>query len=1044
MISSETKNTISTLSSWRKSLTYSNKINPQNYVDTFRINVEEECEEKWPTSITSNGDYIAYTSAVKKGNFIIYRDLVDSKFDLNEEESENSSQNYSNENSKENVNSSNEDSWEYISRYSTVHKSSYNYPIYNVSWKKKFIALGSENGKVNLLKVSNEALENSEGTIVPDEEIMCEMQSLNTKVMPSLPNQFVFSQRIHSVDLNPTPVSETVLPTHFIATERNLIHLWNIERQFYVNNEQTELDTIFKAKFCPHLSNSHLIAAAGSNGKLHLYDSTKFTKNGVLWKCSSSKKNIEITDIAWNPFVPYWIAVSRSDAVVNIWDLRYNKGHVGQINGHYHSIKSIAWSNTHSEILATGSLDRSFNTWNFRNGNYYTLENKKNINSLYDEYNYNASTSENLINIEEYKQQKILNAKLVTTFTEEYGGGIINVISSNSKPDVFYTLTSNNEIFTHILKDDLYEKMISYKYDSKQSLERKVELNNYERNIGKAYKNIISLSKLQKEESVLADLIDICTPYPEIKAEDWEFPPLQKAEENLSNHCEQKHIQQFKNDLDKYSLKLPPGYANEDENWLGGINEELKDEIKIVELRINTLSSIKSDKWEFIIENKDKLLEVLEKDQLFMEADEIKQMISCLLPHDHLTALKIGLELNKIYDEQEDRDYADLTAINHILLFPTVYDTDDNMITLIPELESNMSRNSVDPTALVDPSTHMYSKNILLKVFIDDEDSVNKIPMHAYHSLSNLLQDPDLIIPLLELEIKIDEIVNDKELSKEDIDTRIINVIKEKYIIKDIPKEEKEEDENPLSKAFTTAHQRNSLSVTTNRLYMDALLRNSMFEEFFYTSMDLFMQYFQLDFSRTIISTIDRIALAKVKEYIDQIYQRIASDITDVINDIQQIQSFNEELFEQLFKKLTDNILTVADLIALLNKIGVVCANGIQIIPLLDDKGGIFFNYTQSFLIELIEQLSSSLYSFIATVKIISEKTNYGFSTDDLKNQVIERIAINDDLIKRKPLYDYFKIKSYNESFELTINTIDCIINDLNNFDNLNIDPNNL
>ena len=45
----------------------------------------------------------------------------------------------------------------------------------------------------------------------------------------------------------------------------------------------------------------------------------------------------------------------------------------------------------------------------------------------------------------------------------------------------------------------------------------------------------------------------------------------------------------------------------------------------------------------------------------------------------------------------------------------------------------------------------------------------------------------------------------------------------------------------------------------------------------------------------------------------------------------------------------------MADLIALLNKIGVVCANGIQIIPLLDDKGGIFFNYTQSFLIELIE-----------------------------------------------------------------------------------------
>jgi len=61
-----------------------------------------------------------------------------------------------------------------------------------------------------------------------------------------------------------------------------------------------------------------------------------------------------------------------------------------------------------------------------------------------------------------------------------------------------------------------------------------------------------------------------------------------------------------------------------------------------------------------------------------------------------------------------------------------------------------------------------------------------------------------------------------------------------------------------------------------------------------------------------------------------------------------------------------------------------------------------------------------------------------------LKNQVIERITINENEIKRKPLYDYSKIKSFNESFDLTINTIDCIINDLNNFDNLNIDLSSL
>jgi len=37
------------------------------------------------------------------------------------------------------------------------------------------------------------------------------------------------------------------------------------------------------------------------------------------------------------------------------------------------------------------------------------------------------------------------------------------VVSSKSKPDVFYTLTNNDEIFSHTLRNDLYENMISYK-----------------------------------------------------------------------------------------------------------------------------------------------------------------------------------------------------------------------------------------------------------------------------------------------------------------------------------------------------------------------------------------------------------------------------------------------------------------------------------------------------------------------------------------------------------------------------------------------------
>jgi hypothetical protein len=51
MITNDIKNTIGNLSSWRKSLTYNNKINPEYYIDTYKINIENESEDNWPTSI---------------------------------------------------------------------------------------------------------------------------------------------------------------------------------------------------------------------------------------------------------------------------------------------------------------------------------------------------------------------------------------------------------------------------------------------------------------------------------------------------------------------------------------------------------------------------------------------------------------------------------------------------------------------------------------------------------------------------------------------------------------------------------------------------------------------------------------------------------------------------------------------------------------------------------------------------------------------------------------------------------------------------------
>lgn len=64
-----------------------------------------------------------------------------------------------------------------------------------------------------------------------------------------------------------------------------------------------------------------------------------------------------ITDVAFNTFIPYWIASSGllshlnifdfslgEDGVVKMWDIRFLKGNAARIDAHYGSISSVCFS----------------------------------------------------------------------------------------------------------------------------------------------------------------------------------------------------------------------------------------------------------------------------------------------------------------------------------------------------------------------------------------------------------------------------------------------------------------------------------------------------------------------------------------------------------------------------------------------------------------------------------------------------------------------------------------------------------------------------
>ncbi|KAF9970362.1 hypothetical protein BGZ73_006939 [Actinomortierella ambigua] len=71
-----------------------------------------------------------------------------------------------------------------------------------------------------------------------------------------------------------------------------------------------------------------------------------------------------IRDVQWSPYVPYWLASCGDDGQIKVWDLRFQSramvemGEYGQ--GFY---QSLAWSNTHCDIISSSSRDRAFQVW---------------------------------------------------------------------------------------------------------------------------------------------------------------------------------------------------------------------------------------------------------------------------------------------------------------------------------------------------------------------------------------------------------------------------------------------------------------------------------------------------------------------------------------------------------------------------------------------------------------------------------------------------------------------------------------------------------
>jgi len=102
---------------------------------------------------------------------------------------------------------------------------------------------------------------------------------------------------------------------------------------------------------------------------LKIIDTRELTNNpskSVPWKVKKAHEH-SIRDISWNPLVEYWIATSSDDGCIKVWDIRYNSGEAARtLQQHNNVVNCVRWSESHCELLISGSDDRSMKLWNLR------------------------------------------------------------------------------------------------------------------------------------------------------------------------------------------------------------------------------------------------------------------------------------------------------------------------------------------------------------------------------------------------------------------------------------------------------------------------------------------------------------------------------------------------------------------------------------------------------------------------------------------------------------------------------------------------------
>ncbi|KAJ2768121.1 hypothetical protein IWQ57_003670, partial [Coemansia nantahalensis] len=257
------------------------------------------------------------------------------------------------------------------------------FPIYSLAFKSNLLMAGTDRSTSVLYRVDRARLLGHAGGDADGPMVKC-VGTYKNKAAKSIdvaaPGCHMPTRRVACVEFAPAygagssgwpPASVGAGSELFLACLGGVVNIWDAtSNQQALRMEKLSAQPLACAAWSPHAA-ATLVAAAAVDGTVSVVDLRRRGK-AVAWRAGAAAGGeaaqaggyaavAAVSDVGWSPFAPYWLASAGESGEAAVWDLRYTASAISLRHPTNHgALRSLAWSATHADLLATGTSDRAW------------------------------------------------------------------------------------------------------------------------------------------------------------------------------------------------------------------------------------------------------------------------------------------------------------------------------------------------------------------------------------------------------------------------------------------------------------------------------------------------------------------------------------------------------------------------------------------------------------------------------------------------------------------------------------------------------------